>query len=95
MRSILVVEEFETMRTPLASALDEPPEPVKIELMSFVRGSDVQRSIPRLIVSTDASGRDRCRGIELRENGYLAKPSERRERIELVRDLIAQLPREA
>ncbi|MGD8861417.1 MAG: response regulator [Myxococcales bacterium] len=45
-----------------------------LELISFMRGSDRHRDTPLLIISTEASERDRQRAIDLGANLYLAKP---------------------
>ena len=45
-----------------------------LELLSFIRKSDVHRHLPVLIVSTEGAQRDRERGMALGANGYLAKP---------------------
>lgn len=44
------------------------------ELLRFVRGSERHRKTPLLLISTQASERDRKRGLELGANEYLAKP---------------------
>ena len=44
------------------------------ELLSFVRKSPLYREIPLLIISTQASDRDRERGLALGADGFLAKP---------------------
>jgi two-component system chemotaxis response regulator CheY len=45
-----------------------------LELISFIRRSETHRDTPLLIISTEASERDRARAITLGANGYLAKP---------------------
>ena len=45
-----------------------------LELISFIRRSETHRDTPLLIISTEASQRDRARAIALGANGYLAKP---------------------
>jgi two-component system chemotaxis response regulator CheY len=45
-----------------------------LELISFMRGSERHRETPLLIISTEASERDRQRAIDLGANLYLPKP---------------------
>jgi two-component system chemotaxis response regulator CheY len=45
-----------------------------LELISFIRRSETHRDTPLLIISTEASERDRSRAMALGANGYLAKP---------------------
>ena len=45
-----------------------------LELISFMRSSDLHRETPLLVSSTEASERDRDRARELGANGYLEKP---------------------
>jgi len=45
-----------------------------LELLRFVRGSERHRKTPLLLMSTQASPRDRQRGLELGADEYLAKP---------------------
>ena len=45
-----------------------------LELISFMRSSDLHRETPLLVISTEASERDRDRARELGANGYLEKP---------------------
>jgi two-component system chemotaxis response regulator CheY len=45
-----------------------------LELISFIRRSETHRDTPLLIISTEASERDRERAMTLGANGYLAKP---------------------
>lgn len=45
-----------------------------LELVSFMRRSDPHRETPLLIISTEASARDRERGLSLGANAYLSKP---------------------
>jgi two-component system chemotaxis response regulator CheY len=45
-----------------------------LELISFIRRSETHRETPLLIISTEASERDRTRAMALGANGYLAKP---------------------
>jgi two-component system, chemotaxis family, chemotaxis protein CheY len=47
-----------------------------LELVSFMRSSDVHRDTPLIIISTEASARDRERGLTLGANAYLSKPFE-------------------
>lgn len=45
-----------------------------LELVRFMRKSEVYRLTPVLLISTQSSERDRDRGLSLGANGYLAKP---------------------
>lgn len=45
-----------------------------LELVSFMRGSDAHRDTPLIIISTEASARDRERGLSLGANAFLGKP---------------------
>jgi two-component system chemotaxis response regulator CheY len=45
-----------------------------LELISFIRKSEVHKQTPVLIISTQSSERDRARGLSLGANGYLRKP---------------------
>jgi len=45
-----------------------------LELVSFMRKSDAHRETPLIIISTEASARDRERGLSLGADAYLTKP---------------------
>src|SRR5882757_3587318 len=45
-----------------------------LELISFIRKSELHKATPILIISTQSSERDRARGLALGANGYLLKP---------------------
>ncbi len=45
-----------------------------LELIAFMRKSEVHRTTPVIIVSTEGADRDRDRGIALGANAYLTKP---------------------
>ena len=45
-----------------------------LELVRFMRKSEVYRTTPVLLISTQSSERDRERGLALGANGFLAKP---------------------
>ena len=45
-----------------------------LELLSFIRKSELHKSTPVLIISTQSSERDRERGLSLGANAYLVKP---------------------
>ena len=47
-----------------------------LELISFVKGNEVYRGIPLIIVSTEGSDRDREKGLALGADAYLVKPFE-------------------
>ncbi|MFW6051200.1 MAG: response regulator [Myxococcota bacterium] len=58
-----------------------------LELVSFMRKSDVHKDTPLIIISTEASARDRERGLSLGANAYLSKPFEPDELRKLVEKL--------
>src|ERR1700754_314961 len=58
-----------------------------LELISFIRRSETHRETPLLIISTEASERDRTRAMQLGANGYLAKPFTAEALAEAVRSL--------
>src|SRR5882672_8641328 len=45
-----------------------------LELIQFIRSNEHHRTTPILLISTQASDRDRERGLALGANGYVAKP---------------------
>lgn len=45
-----------------------------LELVQFMRRSDLHRTTPIVLISTQSSDRDRQRGLTLGANAYLAKP---------------------
>jgi len=45
-----------------------------LELIQFIRSNEHHRTTPILLISTQASERDRARGLSLGADGYLAKP---------------------
>ena len=45
-----------------------------LELISFIRNSELHKHTPVLIITTQSSARDRVRGLSLGANGYLLKP---------------------
>jgi len=47
-----------------------------LELLSFMRKSDLHRATPVIIVSTEGAQRDRERAASLGANAYLSKPFE-------------------
>ena len=59
-----------------------------LELLSFVRRSDVHRATPVVLISTQSSDKDRQRGLTLGANAYLVKPFTSQE---LAAEVIAQL----
>lgn len=63
------------------------PDVNGLELIRFMRGSEAHRDTPLLIISSEASQKDRERGLELGANGYLAKPFTAEALIEVVRRL--------
>jgi two-component system chemotaxis response regulator CheY len=47
-----------------------------LELVSFMRKSEAHKTTPLIIISTEASPRDRERGLALGANEYISKPFE-------------------
>jgi len=45
-----------------------------LELLAFVRRSDVHHSTPVILISTQSSEKDRQKGLTLGANAYLVKP---------------------
>ncbi len=45
-----------------------------LELVSFIRKSELHKHTPVLIISTQSAERDRARGLALGADGYLSKP---------------------
>lgn len=50
------------------------PDVNGLELIRFMRGSEAHKETPLLVISSEASPRDRERGLSLGANRYLAKP---------------------
>jgi len=63
-----------------------------LELVSFMRRSDDHQATPILIISTEASARDRERGLTLGANRYLSKPFQPEELRAAVAELLAEAP---
>ncbi len=59
-----------------------------LELVRFVRTSTKHSHVPVLIISTQASARDRKKLKDIGADGFLAKPFEPEELVESVRRLI-------
>ncbi len=66
---LLPRERFELVVTDI-----NMPDIHGLELIAFMRKSDVHRATPVIIVSTEGADRDRDRGIALGANAYLTKP---------------------
>jgi two-component system chemotaxis response regulator CheY len=60
-----------------------------LELISFIRRSETHRETPLMIISTEASERDKSRAFQLGANAYLAKPFTADALLTAVRDLQA------
>ena len=60
-----------------------------LELVSFMRGNDDHRETPVVIISTEASERDRQRGLDLGANDFLSKPFEAEALQAVVRRLLS------
>ena len=59
-----------------------------LELISFMRGSEQHKATPVILISTEASERDRKRGLELGANAFLSKPFGPDELTSLVRRIL-------
>ena len=59
-----------------------------LELVSFVKKSEVYRSIPLVIISTQGADRDREKGLGLGADAYLVKPFDPDELRRLAQDLL-------
>lgn len=63
-----------------------------LEVIKLIRASPQHRAVPLLVISSEASPRDRDRGIALGADTWLAKPFTPEQLIETVKRVIA-LPR--
>ncbi|MEM9068128.1 MAG: response regulator [Myxococcota bacterium] len=63
-----------------------------LELVAFIRKSDHHKSTPIVLISTEASERDRERGLELGANAFLSKPFGAAELTTLVRSVLPESP---
>jgi len=61
-----------------------------LELLSFIRRSDVHRATPFVLISTQSSEKDRQRGFSLGADAYLVKPFTQEQ---LAGEVISQLER--
>lgn len=64
------------------------PDVNGLELIRFMRGSDAHLETPLIVISSEASPRDRERGLALGANAYLAKPFTADKLVETVRELL-------
>ncbi len=62
-----------------------------LEVIAFMRRSEAYRTTPLLIISTEASVRDRERAMSLGANAYLSKPFQPEALREAVRKLRASI----
>lgn len=63
------------------------PDVNGLELIRFMRNSDAHKTTPLLVISSEASARDRERGLTLGANAYLAKPFTAEALVDAVRAL--------
>ena len=63
------------------------PDVNGLELIRFMRGSEAHARTPLLVISSEASERDRERGLTLGANAYLAKPFTAEQLVGAVRSL--------
>ncbi len=64
------------------------PDVNGLELIRFMRGSEAHKETPLLVISSEASERDRERGLTLGANAYLAKPFTPEALLSAVRSLL-------
>ena len=64
------------------------PDVNGLELIRFMRGSEAHKATPLLVISSEASERDRERGLNLGANAYLAKPFTPEALLAAVRSLV-------
>jgi len=62
-----------------------------LEVVAFMRRSETHQNTPVLIISTEASAKDRERGLSLGANAYLSKPFKPEE----LRALVEQVQKES
>jgi two-component system, chemotaxis family, chemotaxis protein CheY len=63
------------------------PDVNGLEVIRFMRGTEAHKTTPLLVISSEASVRDRERGLSLGANAYLAKPFTAEALIDAVRKL--------
>ena len=59
-----------------------------LEVVAFMRKSDPHRDTPVIMISTEASQKDRDRGLALGANAFLSKPFSPDALISLVREVV-------
>ena len=59
-----------------------------LELVRFIRDSDVHKKTPLIIISTDGREADRDRGMKLGANAYLTKPFAPEQLLDIVKGLL-------
>jgi two-component system chemotaxis response regulator CheY len=84
---LLPREKFELVITDI-----NMPDINGLEVIAFMRRSEAYRATPLLIISTEASVRDRERAMTLGANAYLTKPFQPGELRDAVRKLRASAP---
>ena len=85
---LLPREEFDLVVTDI-----NMPDIHGLELISFMRKSEIHRDTPIIIVSTEAAQRDRERAMTLGANAYLTKPFEPQELRATASKLVGQAGR--
>ncbi|MEC7522424.1 MAG: response regulator [Myxococcota bacterium] len=66
------------------------PDVNGLELIRFMRKSESHKDTPLIVISSEASERDRERGLTLGANAYLAKPFTAEALVALVRELAGE-----
>ena len=61
-----------------------------LELVKFIKGNQLYKDIPLIIISTEGSKRDREKGLALGADSYLVKPFNPEELQDLVRKLLLE-----
>ena len=59
-----------------------------LELLKYVRGNELYKNVPVIIVTTEGQVRDRQKGIALGAAGYLVKPFEPMKLVELCKSSV-------
>ena len=59
-----------------------------LELVRFIRDSEVHKTTPLIIISTDGREADRDRGMKLGADAYITKPFAPEQLLETVRSLV-------
>ena len=61
-----------------------------LELVKFIKGNQLYRHIPLIIISTEGSKRDREKGLALGADSYIVKPFDPEDLQEVVRKFLVE-----